>query len=100
MFQWWWDLEALPKIKALQGGTLSVHIQRGRAFPAPGAGHTLPATVGEQQSKAGDSSVPSQLLSQACDKTYDEWEGNQGVRCLAKGYTASHGYSWKGALLS
>lgn len=58
------------------------------------------ATVGEQQSEAGDSPVPSQLLSQACDKTYDEWEGNQGVRCPAKGYTASHGYSWKRALLS
>lgn len=78
LFQLWWDLEALPKIKALQGDTLNVHTQRGRSFPAPAAGHTLPATVGERQSKAGDSPVLSQLLSQACDKTYDEWEGNQG----------------------
>lgn len=62
--------------------TLNMHIQRGRSFPAPAAGQALPAMVGEQQSKAGDSPVPSQLLSQRVTRHLMSGKGMGGkVHC-------------------
>lgn len=57
------------------------------------------------QIMAADSPATSQLLSPMCltakqTRHMMSGKGNRGVKCLAKGYAASHGYSWKRALIS
>jgi len=54
---------------------------------------------------AADSPAMSQLLSPVClmakqTRHMMSGKGNRGVKCLAKGYAASHRYSWKRALVS
>lgn len=113
------DLEALPKIKALRGNVLNMHIQGWRfTRELKGMLHTTWCRAHRHsydgraavplhpcQTMAADSPATSQLLSPMCltakqTRHMMSGKGNRGVKCLAKGYAASQRYSWKRALAS